>query len=290
MINPMAQSGDRSETPGLYPGVDALEYHQWGGASQSRLKVMRDRSPAHLRWQMDHPSESTPAQQLGAAIHTCILEPDTFGGLYIQSIPGDGRTKAIKELRAAQAEEFPNHIQLAPRDWETCFAIRDSVAAHPHAKAMLGGEHEATAVWTDPDTGVLCRGRFDAIALGVGAITDLKSTQDASPNRFPADVFRYGYHIQAAHYLSGAKVLGIAADTFGIVAVEKVEPYAVAVYQIHAASLFDGERERKALLELWARCESSGIWPSYSTDVITIDLPAWAPRQIDERLERMGAE
>lgn len=270
--------------PGLYPGVDALLYHQWEGASQSRLQTLREHTPAHLRWAMDHPKEPTDAMRLGAAIHTAVLEPDLFPSLYKRGIAGDGRTKVVKEAREALQAEFPRAKILSPGDHEMCLAVRDAVAAHPHTRNLLDGEHECSAVWRDPETGVLSRGRFDAVARGIGALNDVKSTKDASPHRFPGAIYQYGYHIQAAHYLRGAKALGIEADTFAIVAVEKEPPFAVAVYQLAGAALYDGERELRVLLERWAECEASGQWPSYPTSVVMLDLPSWAPKQITQRI------
>lgn len=269
---------------GLYPGVDALEYHRWKGASQSRLKKMRDATPAHVRYAMDHPEAPTDAHRVGAAIHTCVLEPDRWPDLYVRGIDGDGRTKAVKEAREALAVQFPRHHILKPSDFDMCLAVRDSVHRHPHAKHLFDGLREASAVWIDPGTGVKCRARFDDVADGIGCITDLKSCVDASPMRFPSVIYNLGYHIQAAMYLRGAKVLGIAADTFAFVAVEKDPPYCVAVYQLNGAAIHDGERELEPLLELWAKCEASGEWPGYPTDVTVIDLPTWAPQQITQRI------
>jgi hypothetical protein len=269
---------------GVYPGVNALAYHMWPGASQSRLKILRDHTPAHVRWAMDHPDEPTDAMRLGAAVHTCVLEPDLFGSLYVRGIEGDGRTKAVKEAREALAAEHPNAQILRVADFATCLAIRDAVAAHPFTASLLDGERECSMVWTDPATGVKCRGRVDGMARKIAAITDLKTAMDASPLRFPMVIYNYGYHIQAAMYLRGAKALGIEADSFAVVAVEKEPPWAVAVYQLAGAAIYDGERELEPLLERWAACEESGEWPGYPTDVVKLDLPEWAPKQITRRI------
>lgn len=282
----LAEALRQALTPevGLHPGVDALIYHRWAGASQSRLKILRDHTPAHVRWAMDHPEEPTEAMRVGAAFHTLVLEPDLFPKLYVRGIEGDGRTKAVKEAREALAAEYPRHHILKADDYDTVIAMRDAVARHPHTRHLLEGETERSAVWRDPATGVLCRGRFDDIARGIGAITDLKSAIDASPFRFPHVIYNLGYHIQGAMYLSGAKALGIDADTFAVVAVEKDPPFCVAVYQLNGAAIYDGQRELEPLLETWAKCEESGEWPGYPTDVVAIDLPTWAPQQITARV------
>jgi hypothetical protein len=222
--------------------------------------------------------------RVGAAIHTCVLEPDLWPSLYVRGIAGDGRTKAIREAREELAALYPKAHVLKPKDFDMCLAVRDAVFGHPHTKHLFEGMREASAVWIDPATGVKCRGRFDDVAVGVGCITDLKSAADASPNRFPKVIYDLGYHIQAAMYLRGAKVLGIDADTFAIVAPEKEPPYCVAVYQLAGAAIYDGERELEPLLERWAACEASGEWPGYPTDVVMLDLPTWAPQQITARV------
>jgi hypothetical protein len=270
--------------PGLYQGVDAMEYHRWKGASQSRLKILRDKSPLHLKYEMDHPSEPTDAMVLGAAVHTCVLEPDAFHDLYKRAPDGDRRRKGVKEMWARMEAEYPEAAILKTAEFDTCMAIRDSVAKHPIAKHVLEGETERSAAWHDPDTGVLCRGRFDDIARGVKVLTDLKTTSDASPHQFPHSIYKYGYHIQGAHYLRGAKQLDLDLDSFAIVAVEKEPPWAVAVYQLNAAAIFDGERELLQLLDTWARCERDNVWPGYAAEVVAVDLPKWAPGQISDRI------
>jgi hypothetical protein len=294
---------DAAPMVGLHAGVPAVVYHGWRGASQTRLKRMRDKSPMHVRWEMEHPVPPSKALILGAAIHTCVLEPDLFPVVYMtagqcEAITGGGeRCKnagtvcrggswfcGVRGHDPAAGKPGDQRIALARADWDICIGIRDSVNAHPNTRHMLEGNAETSAVWTDPDTGVLCRGRFDDLALGIGSITDLKSCADASPFRFPRAVYDYGYHIQAAMYLRGARALGLEVDTFGFVAVEKEPPYAVACYELQPAAVHDGERELMPLLEQWATCEMTGVWPGYKTDVVKIDLPTYAPKQIDERL------
>lgn len=290
---------------GLHKGVPALTYHRWPGASQTLLKKARDRSFAHVRWEMLHPQEQTDAMIVGAAVHTAVLEPDQFGDLYDlagqceATKKGDGQRCSNTGTVRRDGQWFCNvrgHdplgfntpgdqlVALRPAEYQTCSGVRDAIAAHPIASLMIGGEREASAVWVDEKSGVLCRGRFDVIDTELHAITDLKTTTDASPMRFRRTIYDLGYHIQAAHYIRGAQALGLDVDSFGIIAVEKEPPYAVAVYQLEGAAIYDGGRELDALLERWAECERTGIWPAYDNDVVKIDLPAYAPKQINERL------
>lgn len=270
---------------GLYADIPAEQYHALPGVSQSMLKELRDRSPAHLRWRLDHPQPSTPAQVLGAAVHDCVLLPDSFDRAWVRGIEGDGRTKAVKEAREALMAEHPEATVLKPEDYDTCMAIRNAIASHPKARQLLIGDAELSAVWTDERTGLLCRGRYDLLGHKTGTIVDLKTTLCASTTAFSRSIWQYGYHIQAAHYLAGAHALRLPYDRFAFVAVEKAPPYAVALFELAMPAIADGRRELEALMDVYAQCERTGEWPGYSPNVEIIDLPRWAAGIIEERME-----
>lgn len=271
---------------GLYEDIPAAVYHRWRGASQSRLLTLRDKSPAHMKWEQEHPAEETPTFALGNAVHTAVLQPDIFSARYVRDVEGDARTKAVKEKRAALRQERPDAIILRATDFDVCLAIRDAVAAHPIAGALLDGPAERSAVWTDPQTGVTCKARFDQKPNGIDTITDLKTTTDASATAFTRSIYRFGYYIQGAHYLSGAQTLELDARFFTIIAVEKEPPWGVAVYHLRDDAIQAGADELRPLLETYARCEVTGHWPAYEAKAVEISLPPFAWQQIDERVGR----
>ncbi len=281
----LTAEGGLMRDPGLYADVPMSEYHTWPGASQSRLKTLRDKSPLHLRYEMDHPSESTPTQALGEAVHVAVLQPDLFALDYVRAPEGDRRTKAVKSAWADLASDCPDSTILKPDDYDLCAVLRDTIAAHPKASRLLEGDAERSAVWDDA-TGVRCRGRFDLISDRAPVIVDLKTTRDASPDAFGRAIYTYGYYIQGAHYRRGGQALGLEIEHFVIIAIEKVPPYALAVYDITGDALRAGEEELDVLLARYAECEQSGVWPGYggvTGNVAPISLPPWAWRQIDER-------
>ena len=113
--------------PGLYADIPMLEYHTWEGASQSRLKVIRDQSPAHLRWQMDHPSPPSDAQAVGSAVHTAVLEPELFASSYDL---GPTKTRGTQAWIAEAG-----HQQSEPTEGGQCAAdtARDCEPTEPEA-------------------------------------------------------------------------------------------------------------------------------------------------------------
>lgn len=236
----------------------------------------------HMRYAQTHPIEATPAMLLGQAVHCAVLEPERFGGEYIRAIDGVGRTKAVKDAREAQRMENPSATLLTATDFDKCEAIREACAAHKFAKMLLDGEHEASMVWVDEETGLTCKGRADVLGHKTGSVVDLKTTQSAAVNPFERSLYQYGYHVQAAHYLAGARACGMDAKHFVIVAVEAFPPYAIAVYRLLDAVVGWGEEERRKLLTTWAACEKSGEWPGYPCEIQDLSLPPWATREIEE--------
>jgi len=277
--------------PGVYDDVPAHEYHQWDAASNSRLKILRDKSPAHLRYELDNPSEQTPAMMLGEAIHMAVLETDLFTERYDTpsqcqaTKKGDGeRCRSTGSVRI-EGRWYCGVRGHAPEGEaeEAARGIYRSVANHPAGGVLIGGPTERSIVWDDEGTGVRCKARIDVMPDGIATIGDLKTTRDASPERFTKAVYEYGYYMQAAMYLEGAKTLGLDAEWFTIIAAEKEPPYAVAVYRVRDDAIYAGSEEIRPLLETWAECEATGNWPGYPTEAVDISLPPWSWKKIDER-------
>lgn len=268
--------------PGLHPDVPAEEYHAWPAASQTLLKVMRDRSPAHAREQMMNPKPPTPAMMLGTAVHTAVLQPDVFAREFMQIPDINRRTKAGREKWAQLVNYVGEEYLLRPDDYDLCLRIRDAVHAHPIASRLIVGDTEQSVVWRDQHTGVLCKGRFDVLNTRVGALVDLKTTRDASARSFTRDIYNFGYYLQAAHYLAGAYAHGVELRYSTIIAVEREAPFCVAVYHIRDEAVAAGEGELHELLKRWAECETSGHWPGYPEQATEISLPPWAWYEIKE--------
>ena len=270
---------------GLHENIDEETYHADLAVSQSQLKILRNRTPAHLKHSILNPKPPTPAMLLGSATHSSILTPDLFDAEYIKTIEGDGRKKEVKEARAWQAAEFPGCTPLKAEDYDACIAMRQAVLTHPDASVLLQCERkELTAVWEDEDTNLLCRGRFDAVSDDGVVIVDVKTTQDASKAAFTKSIYDYGIYIQAGHYLNGANANGLPASIFAVVAVESAPPNCVCVYEISGECIDAGRQELRRLLSIYNRAVETDEWPAYESP-ISISLPPWAWKQIEERVD-----
>lgn len=249
--------------------MDDNTYRSYGAVAQSDLKLIRSKSLHHYRNMIR--SKSTPAQVLGRGIHACIYEPEIFKTQYIELPQGfDRRTKARREEYETMAEKG---IVLSHEDYKLCGQIRDSVHSHDVAENIIKGSvFERVVIARDKKTGILLKGKLDGYKTGV--ISDLKTTVNAQPNAFIRDIFKYGYHFQAAFYIDLVERCTGLTPKYYIIAVEKSFPYAVSLFEMSAKTLAIGRTQYKETLSVLERAKQNNSWPSYKT-MTTVAPPKW---------------
>ena len=271
----------QAPAPGVYRDVPMFDYQRWDCASSGRLERMR-RSPLHCAWDVAHPDEdTTPARELGTAIHAAVLEPERFGQAYCLQPPGDGRTSAV---RAARTELQARGLKLLSEDgWNACAGIHAAIKAHEGASKLMAHAREVEVSIVSQIEGILVRIRPDMLLRGPRIIGDLKTTTDASPEGFSRQIYSLGYHRKAALYLDTARGIGIPVDFFVLLAAEKDPPYAVACYTLAEQAIDLGRSEYLPYLRRYAACRAEQSWPGYPPTVVPIDVPPYAySRQPEE--------
>lgn len=268
-------------TKNVILGMSNEDYHSSDGISKSGLDLIA-KSPLHYWSKYIDPNREprvpTPAMILGTAIHTAVLEPDSFAATYRVAPAVDKRTKdgkATWEAFVADCEANSlTPITLA--DLEVCNSISDVVRKHHTAIELLGeGVPEVSMFWEDPTTGVLCKCRPDWISNG-SILVDLKSTVDASSEGFMKSAFNYRYWVQAAWYMDGvALATGSRPEAFVFVAFEKEPPYACGFYYATEDMIEAGRAEYRKLVDTYASCLKYQNWHGYSPELQPLAMPAW---------------
>lgn len=272
----------RFESIALGLPMEIGDYHRHPAVSKSHLDQVA-RSPLHYWARYLDPKrvtpEPTPAMLIGSAVHTHVLELDTWDDRYVMAPDGvDRRTKTGKETWAAFEAEAASRTVLSKADTELVQAMGRAVYGHPAAAFLLGrpGLAEQTYLWTDEATGLECKCRPDWMTKDGSLIVDLKTTEDASPTGFRKSIGNFRYHVQAAWYLDGIeRATGRRPEQFLFVCVEKKPPHAVAVYAASPEMVATGALTAEADLARLALCRESGEWPGYSNQIEVIDLPPW---------------
>jgi hypothetical protein len=181
----------------------------------------------------------------------------------------NGDYEQVKWIAREQPEGGRELVKQA--DYDAALRMRDAVWAHPVARELLEGcETEVSAFWTDPETGLACKARADAVNSRMGVPVDIKTCCDAGPREFARNAAKLGYHLQDDHYREG-----FGFDDFVFVAVEK-ETLLVACYEFDKAARDAARARRRSLMAQYAECAAANYWPGYETGITTITLPAWA--------------
>lgn len=259
--------------PGIYPDVEFEDYLKWDAVSNSRLKLA-DQSLAHYRtgWV----GGETKALRLGSLTHCGQLEPLELAKRYavmpdyhrhednvtLEKERSYAKTTKYYIAKSEQFREANKDKQIvSASDYDEMMGIVSSLASNEHAMSILGakGQVEVSIVWNDPETGLLCKGRFDK--LMPGKFGDLKTSADAKG--FEKGIIKFGYHRQMALYQQGYEVLTGEILEPNLIAVETSEPYCSRSAPVCEALLEDGRKEVAELLRKVAVAIETDQWPGY---------------------------
>jgi hypothetical protein len=266
---------------GLHPGITAERYHQrtLGVVSKGALDLIH-RSPLHYRaWTAgENDEEETPALLFGRAFHAALLEPEVFERTFAAEPDfGDCRKTANKAKRDEWRAEHAGATLLSPQQYDDVRGMIASVRRHPLGAAVIrDGQPELTVTWRDEWTGLPCKARADYYVPGLEMVVDPKSALDASWDGFRRSVVSHRYHVQDALYRAGFAAAGAQVRHFVFLAVEKVKPYAVAVYTLDADAIGKGYSAARRDIDTLGECIRENVFPGYPETVQTLDLPPWA--------------
>lgn len=277
--------------PGVYEMTD-IEYHADpvpGGSlsSAGARKLLPPGCPALFQYEREHGRPDTKAFDMGHAAHEMVLG----GGPEIVRVDADSwRTTAAKDIAAAARAR--GAVPLLAADYEKTVAMAAAIRAHPFAGRLFGegtGTPEASIFWQDDPTAIWRRARLDWLPNGAGGgrlvIPDYKTCVSAQRDEFAKSAVNYGYHQQMAFYIDAVKAIGLADDAvFVFVAQEKAPPYLVNVVQLDVLALRIGQHLNRLAIDVYAECERTNRWPSYSDDVELTSLPGWYENRFADAL------
>jgi hypothetical protein len=253
------------------------DYHARESISASRLKLLRESPRVYQSSVLLNrmPRSETPAMRLGTAIHAKVLEPEAFRKSYAYCPPecSDKRTKAFKEWAATAGDR----IALNESDGTTIYTAAAALTMHPIAGKIIRAAEltEKSVAYTDSVSGADCRFRFDGIAGPI--VFDIKTIAECSMEKITRAIFDFGYHIQAAHYLTGLETLDPSTDwRFMFLFVETSEPWRVRVVELGPSEIELGRFERAALIRDLLSRNASGDWSEPGeNEVCSVSVPNW---------------
>jgi hypothetical protein len=266
---------------GVFYDMLEQEYRAQTAIAGSDAKhILPPKTPSHYAAHMAGETKREPskAMLLGTIAHLAVLEPAKLDSAFVEKPEGkegDFRTKEGKEWKA----KMGTTPILDQDEARAVRGIRDSIAAHDAAKALLARCDSEVAMFAEHRTGLWLKGRVDALKVesdNEAVIVDVKTTSaGADYGTFSRQAAQLNYHVSAAWYCHLAGLNGLPPARFYWIAVEVAAPYAVAVYEIHPDALDLGVGKMNDALELIAQCEDAGEWPGYAPQVQCLNLPSW---------------
>ena len=247
--------------------------------SSHNLAAFRESPELYRRKTNGEIAESeSPALALGRAAHCLILEGRAaFDGQYLVADgpvnPKTGETfgrttKAYREWAAAQGRPV-----VSGADFNFISKLQSSVWLHPVAGELLS-EGVAEKTVRVSYNGEPCQIRMDWFREdyeGRPVICDLKTCD--SIDHFENDSWRFGYPHQMAFYreVFATGTDGTRPDCY-LIAVEKKEPYRVAVYKLTDDLLDQCARQNEAAIDELHACRKTNVWPTRTEDLRILDV------------------
>ena len=242
----------------------------------SSLKYLRT-SPKMYRYRLTNPEPPKPHFVIGNAIHCLVLEPSEFATRYaVCDVVRNAKHAKYKEWM----EAHPHAEALKPAEMAMVREAAGAIMEDPHAgKWIRNTRHEESIAWTDPVSGLQCKGRLDGITPD--RVLDLKtigwSISDEKPDRETGKLL---YHGQLAMYHDGAVAAGKIpkdAEPPVIVFAEKEPPFDVGVLHMSDEDLAAGRYVYRDLIARLQVCLETDRWHGAIPEPRPLYLPDWTP-------------
>jgi hypothetical protein len=284
---------------GIHDGVLAETYHadpcEAPSMAAHDAHTLLTRSPAHAfhehpRLNPDHaPGDPTVAQEEGTALHALLLEKQHV----VEPVDApDWRGKAAQEAR--KAARAVGRVPILAARWDTLLqtsvALRAALAKHEVGDFLARpGRAEQTMLWQDESEAgpIWCRSRVDWLCEDLPILVDLKTTE-AAASAWDRGVARDGIPLRAAHYLRGARALGINRARYLFCVLERSPPFGVMVYELSPALLTIGEEQHQVARNIFGACLADGDWPSYPPCLATVEADGGAIYRHEDWRERQA--
>jgi len=287
--------------PGIYD-LTSEQYHnpaitgEWMSNSDGR--ELTKMAPAQFKYNRDHGIRKTSdAFDLGHLAHTRLLgKGEQF---HVFDTPKlDGRTAGGKaQAREATDARAEGLIPVYADQWDQVTAMIDAINDDPEAHALLRqpGRRETCLFWREQITvdgnpvTVQRRAMIDLIPdmpdnpRAPIEIVDYKTAADATPSEdMRKKIFDYGYHRQLSTYRAAIRALFGRHAEVTFVFQDTRPPYLPAIIELDTPAQMIGDHQNGEALEIWARCQTSGVWPGHTRT--TLGVPAWIERQYEEEI------
>jgi len=185
----------------------------------------------------------------GTAFHAIVLEPDVASAKLVGLEPKQKR----KDYDGPE-----DALVLTNSDYKKLMGCYDSVKEHPQLGKLMEMARadrdrcELVVVWIDELTGIKCKAKIDQVTDNY--VWDWKTT-NSDPDGFGYSIGAFMYHVQAAHYLIGAKACSLGPEKFRFACASKRadKGHVCWVQDVDTSLMCAGFKTREILMSLYAQ-------------------------------------
>jgi hypothetical protein len=243
--------------------------------SFSSLKAF-NKSPKEFIAYKEKIFEQTPAMAMGSLVHLLILEAHLFPKKYAIY---KGERRSGKEWNDFKEKYSNKRTIIKVAEYEEAHRIATAVKKHHVAQLLIKSctKYEKEIKFTED--GIELRGFVDGYCKT--HLLDIKTCMDSNPLRFNRIAYDSYYHLQAAIYLKALKDKINKNAEFFIIAVEKKEPYHVAVMKCTEDFIENGNLLLKRLISEFKEWNGTNLgyeWRA-NQEIFDLDVPKWIKKQ-----------
>ena len=233
------------------------------------------------KWLAGEEDEETKSKIFGSLFDCQLLVPDQFEERYaVKPLTYPDKTTGDPKEWSANSTWCKDWLKrhasfdiVSNDDLEQSNLAIKRLLANDTLKSFLADSDRQVwlvAEWHDPKTGIVIpiKVMLDVVPrIGTEfekSLGDLKSTVSAALMPFNRQLFKFGWHTQAALYQDVyMAATGEDRPTYCLFGVENKAPFEPFRRMVSDNFLMIGRRTYTHALGLYARCLKTGFWPSY---------------------------
>lgn len=221
------------------------------------------KSPKHYIKYVEERKKETEAMREGKVLDIMLLTPGLINEklVIVDKIPG-AYTKGFEPFM----EQFKGtgNIPTTDEEIERINKAIKGMRATPEVNMYLESikRIQIELKWRNKENNLPLIGYADAISEISEELFlwDLKKTKDADPINFVKDIYKYGYHIQAACYLDAYHKIYYKFPYFVNIAVELQEPFNCSVMFYESKTIEEAKDEFFGALKAFRYCMDNNLF------------------------------
>lgn len=280
---------------GIYDNIGIHEYHTDKEYISSSALKEAVKSLAHFDFYYKKPNERKSHFDFGNCFElalmdviNCTNEFDKFVTIF----DTDQRPETDKTMASNANKTWKESVlntdkyiinKYGDESLETMKLMLESCIKDSVINALIKNtDYQKSLFWTDKTTGLKIKTRPDVCKITKSVIVDIKTTKDASPEKFAKDAANYQYPMQAITQINGCISTGLMKpDKYFWLAVEKTAPFNAQLYEFKKEDWQFMDDRYNYQLGLIKMAKDENKFPGYTQradnqhGILELELPMW---------------